>query len=167
MASQLEIRRAVAADLAAVLALERALPSAPHWSPAEYQSIVASAQSAAQAEPCGGLRHTLLVAFSAERLIGFAAGRLLGVPPQIEADIESVAVHPDERRHGVGRALCRALIDWARAEGAPAITLEVRAASAGALRLYLDLGFVAAARRPAYYADPPDDALLMHCALDV
>jgi ribosomal-protein-alanine N-acetyltransferase len=167
MASQLEIRRAVAADLAAVLALERALPSAPHWSPADYQSIVASAQRDAQAVPCGGLRRTLLVAFSAERLIGFAAGRLLGVPPQIEAEIESVAVHPDERRHGVGRALCRALIDWARAEGAPAITLEVRAASAGALRLYLDLGFVAAARRPAYYADPPDDALLMHCALDV
>jgi ribosomal-protein-alanine N-acetyltransferase len=43
--------------------------------------------------------------------------------------------------------------------------LEVRASSAGAIALYTGLGFVEAGRRPGYYAEPKDDAVLMRLEL--
>jgi len=74
-------------------------------------------------------------------------------------------VRAEDRREGIGSALCRAVMDWSRREGAHEITLEVRAGSAGAIRLYGGLGFVAVGRRPGYYHDPQEDAVIMHCFL--
>jgi [ribosomal protein S18]-alanine N-acetyltransferase len=41
----------------------------------------------------------------------------------------------------------------------------VRASNAGAIALYKLLGFVEAGRRPRYYQDPQDDAVLMRLTL--
>jgi ribosomal-protein-alanine N-acetyltransferase len=55
---------------------------------------------------------------------------------QPEASLSSVAVHPDERRHGLGRRLVRDAIARARAAGSAWLTLEVDQANAAAIRLY-------------------------------
>ena len=47
----------------------------------------------------------------------------------------------------------------ARAQGA--WFLEVRASNAAAIQLYESAGFHRAGRRPDYYADPAEDAIVM------
>ena len=139
----MRIRPATRAELPSILAIEQASETAPHWSEAVYlQAFETTARC-------------LLVA-EADAICGYAVGSLMGG----EAELESVAVDREFRRHGVGRQLCAAVIDWARAGGARSITLEVRAGSAGAIALYRSLGFRPAGRRPGYYADPFDDALI-------
>jgi len=151
-----EIREARESDLAEVILLERETVTAPHWSAAEYAALLANK---------GGVRRCLYVARQAYGLGGFAIGSVVGTAPDAEAELESVVVASDLRRQGLGSALCRAVMEWSHREGAAAITLEVRAASPWALRLYGGLGFVAIGRRPGYYHDPNDDAIVMRCAL--
>jgi ribosomal-protein-alanine N-acetyltransferase len=69
------------------------------------------------------------------------------------------------QRRGVGQALCRAVLDWCRAEGATEVELEVRAGSLGARRVYERLGFVEVGLRRGYYENPVEDALLMRVEL--
>lgn len=154
MEANFHIRLATTEDLPRVLALDRATESTPHWPAAEYMAAL-------QAYRC---------LFVAERqttphLAGFAAGRITvigtGGATADSAELESVAVAAASRRKGVGRALCRAVIDWAIRHGAPAIDLEVRSRGEGPIALYRQLGFVVVGRRVNYYRDPPDDALLM------
>ncbi len=98
-------------------------------------------------------------------LLGFAVGKALGHGLDAEAELESVVVRREARREGIGSALCRAVMEWSRAEGAGVIRLEVRVGSAGAVRLYGGLGFVAAGRRRGYYHGPEEDAVVMRCEL--
>jgi ribosomal-protein-alanine N-acetyltransferase len=151
--SEFSIRAAVAGDLAAVIALERATVEAPHWGEAEY----------AAAMDGGGdyVRRRLFVAEADGVVIGFAVGKVAGDL----AELESVAVDLQMRRGGVGRALCAAVIGWCGDERAAVVELEVRAASAGAIGLYRGLGFVAVGQRPRYYSEPVDDAVLMRLDL--
>ena len=81
------------------------------------------------------------------------------------AELESVVVSANSRRAGIGRALCLAVLDWSRSQGATEVVLEVRAHSAAAVALYASLGFTLSACRPRYYRDPDDDALLMRMVL--
>ena len=78
-----------------------------------------------------------------------------------EAHVATVATHPHYRRQGLGsRMLTRALVS-AREQGAVKALLEVRARHTMAQKLYRDLGFVEVGRRPKYYHDNDEDALLM------
>jgi len=152
------LRPASAADLDAILALERATEFAPHWSRAAYQAMLAPA------EP----HRCLLVAELDGRLAGFAAALLHPVQPDSSgraAELESVVVAAANRRSGIGRELCRAVIERCRRERASELVLEVRAASVAAIALYTSLGFAQRGRRPRYYRDPEDDALLMQLPL--
>jgi ribosomal protein S18 acetylase RimI-like enzyme len=81
------------------------------------------------------------------------------------AELESVVVSANARRAGIGRALCRAVLDWSRSQGAIEVVLEVRANSTAAIALYTSLGFTFSASRPRYYRDPGDDALLLRLVL--
>jgi ribosomal protein S18 acetylase RimI-like enzyme len=98
-------------------------------------------------------------------LAGFAVGVLHPAASERIAELESVVVSANARRAGIGRALCRAVLDWCRAHGATELILEVRAASSAAIALYAALGFTLTARRTRYYRDPDDDALLMRLPL--
>jgi ribosomal-protein-alanine N-acetyltransferase len=68
-----------------------------------------------------------------------------------EAEIRNLAVHPDERRRGVGRQLVDAVIDRARTRGARAVYLEVHAANGAATDLYRSVGFTPTGTRRDYY----------------
>ena len=152
------IRRAIEAELAEIVVLERQTATAPHWAWADYGLLL-------ETHAGGALRRCLFVAAEGRVISGFAVGKALGMGGEVEAELESVVVRGDMRRQGLGSALCRAVMDWSRKEGAAAIALEVRAGSAGALRLYGGLGYVAVGRRPHYYAEPVEDAIVMRCVL--
>ncbi len=78
-----------------------------------------------------------------------------------EAHIATLAVHPQFRRRGIARQLIIISLQAAAEEGARSALLEVRAGNTGAIRLYQELGFVEVGRRPRYYKDNNEDAILM------
>lgn len=91
-----------------------------------------------------------------EKIIGY-----IGV--SIAADegyILNVAVFPEYRGRGVGRALVTYLIDKYKYD-LKFLTLEVRPSNKSAVNLYSSLGFEKAGERPSYYSNPTENALLL------
>lgn len=82
-----------------------------------------------------------------------------------QADIQTIAVAPDARRHGIGRALMHALMVEARDRGASELFLEVRDDNPAAQRLYDSLGFERIAVRPHYYQPDGVDAIVMRLTI--
>ena len=78
-----------------------------------------------------------------------------------ELHINTLAVSPDRRRQGVATFLLQAVMAEAAQEGARRATLEVRESNTPALQLYQRFGFTVAGRRPHYYTNPPEDALIL------
>jgi [ribosomal protein S18]-alanine N-acetyltransferase len=98
-----------------------------------------------------------VVARAGERVVGFA-GIWLMVD---DAHVTTFGVHPEWRRQGIGRQLLVNIAELAAAIGARRMTLEVRASNEAAQALYGDFGFEVAGRRPRYYSDDGEDALVM------
>ncbi|HVH45565.1 MAG TPA: ribosomal protein S18-alanine N-acetyltransferase, partial [Labilithrix sp.] len=73
-----------------------------------------------------------------------------------EIHLLNVAVDPDARRGGIGRALVEDLLGYARSKKAAKVLLEVRASNEAAIRLYEHLGFKKFNVRVRYYADDED-----------
>ena len=82
-----------------------------------------------------------------------------------EASITNVAVHPDHRRRGLGRAVTEALIEQAEQLGVRTLYLEVRASNVAAIALYRLLGFEQVGKRCGFYRFPTEDALVMQLVL--
>lgn len=86
-----------------------------------------------------------------------------------EAEVLTLAVVPEARRRGLGRALLRAAMAAAADAGATTLFLEVAADNAAAVTLYETEGFVRAGLRAGYYARagaPGQDALVLRRALN-
>lgn len=150
-----QLRTATEDDLVPIMALESSTFGSDAWPE--------SAMAADLASP-----HTrYLVAFPVgepERILGYAG--LLAPARSEDADIQTIAVAPPARRHGLGRMLVQALIAEARSRRAKAVFLEVRADNPGAERLYASLGFEVLAVRPEYYQPDGVDAHVMRLALE-
>jgi ribosomal-protein-alanine N-acetyltransferase len=161
-------RPLAAHDLPVVAALELRIHAAP-WSERNFRDALAAGYSAR-------------VGVRGERIVAY--GVLMLGPG--EAQLLNLSVVPEFRREGIGRALLLQFVDDARrlyaeqlflenrcqrfVEVAEQLFLEVRVSNRGAIALYEGAGFVAIARRVAYY--PPgetggtrEDALVMRCAL--
>lgn len=82
-----------------------------------------------------------------------------------EMHILNLAVHPRWRRRGVARLLLTTGLEQARERGARTAWLEVRPSNLPALALYESLGFVPVGRRPGYYEDTGEDALILELTL--
>ncbi len=78
-----------------------------------------------------------------------------------EADMMNVAVHPDYRRKGIARELVAGLVAALAEKGVHSLSLEVRASNAPAISLYEQLDFTQVGRRPNYYRNPREDALIL------
>jgi len=78
-----------------------------------------------------------------------------------ELHINNIAVHPGYRRRGVASQLLEEILRRAKAIGATAGYLEVRASNEAAKALYLQYGFKLVGRRRNYYDHPREDAILM------
>ena len=77
------------------------------------------------------------------------------------SDMMNLAVSPDYRRQGVGQALVNALVEHLQQNKVIALLLEVRVSNAPAIALYESLGFEQVGRRPKYYHNPREDALIL------
>jgi ribosomal-protein-alanine N-acetyltransferase len=98
-----------------------------------------------------------LVARAGATVVGFA-GTWLMVD---DSHITTFGVHPDWRRQGIGRQLLLGVADLSVRIGARRLTLEVRASNIAAQALYRSFGFEVVGRRPRYYTDDGEDALVM------
>ena len=78
-----------------------------------------------------------------------------------EGYITNVAVSPDCRRQGVGRALIGTLVSHAGAQWLAFVTLEARTSNMPAIALYENAGFQKVGVRKNFYTAPVEDALLM------
>ena len=97
------------------------------------------------------------VARQGDRVVGAALLRVVVG----EGELLRIAVRPEHRRAGVGRALLTAVTS-AAADACPhGVFLEVRASNVAARHLYARLGFVDGGRRRDYYQAPQEDAVLM------
>ena len=92
---------------------------------------------------------------------GILAGYIGSQTVPDESDMMNVAVHPDFRRRGIAEALVNALCDALKERGSISLTLEVRASNEPAKALYEKLGFESVGRRPNYYRNPKEDALIL------
>ena len=100
-----------------------------------------------------------LVAESAGRLVGYLmAWKIID-----QLHILNIASDPGFRRRGIGTALLKEAARQAMDLGLTELTLEVRESNAEARAFYLGHGFGATGRRPGYYADNGEDAIIMSC----
>lgn len=83
------------------------------------------------------------------------------------ADMMNLAVEPAYRRRGVGEILVHELISRLKGNDVTCLTLEVRASNDPAIQLYHKLGFIEVGRRPGYYHNPREDALILRKEWDV
>jgi ribosomal-protein-alanine N-acetyltransferase len=78
-----------------------------------------------------------------------------------EIQLINVAIHPHDRGKGLGHYLLKEMIETGISEGMQQIWLEVRPSNLVAKGLYERLGFEEAYRRPGYYPDTHEDAIVM------
>jgi [ribosomal protein S18]-alanine N-acetyltransferase len=143
------------------------VPPAPSIAPASPDDLAELASIAAE---CG-----LSVDFVAELARSYAllrvarspeiSGFLLAWRAADEVHLTDLGVRRVCRRRGIGRALVCALLDEAREFRARVVLLEVRASNVPALALYASLGFSELDRRPRYYSDTGEDAVVMQLTL--
>jgi ribosomal-protein-alanine N-acetyltransferase len=78
-----------------------------------------------------------------------------------ELHIATIAIHPDFRRMGIGARILTEALAEGRAAGARLAFLEVRATNEAAQAMYRKFGFEVTGKRPRYYKDNGEDAILM------
>lgn len=132
----IEIRPATPEELPRIAQIQAAVPQAGQWNPEDY------------------LAHDVLVAFCEDRMAGFAVARDVAAG---ESELLNLAVDPEFRRRGAGRKLVTEVLGRHPGE----VWLEVRESNRIALKFYESIGFMAIGRRPRYYLDPLEDAIVM------
>lgn len=153
---RLHIRRATRADLAAMLRIEQASFSDP-WtveSLATALSLERMHVLVAESEAESGTAES---GDGAARLLGYVVALVVGP----DAEIADLAVAPESRRQGVGRALLKKALHELADGGVRALYLEVRESNRAARTLYDAHGFGCVGRRRAYYRQPVEDALVL------
>jgi [ribosomal protein S18]-alanine N-acetyltransferase len=129
-------------DRVAVLALEAASQQRPLGWEALAQELGDGSEGAITLV-ARGVDGTVIGHASARRLVD-------------DVHVVRLVVGEQARRQHIGRALLEGLIAWAEADGAPRITLEVRATNVAALALYAAAGLIEVGHRPGYYPDGED-----------
>ena len=149
-----QLRTASVADLHHIMDIERSVFVSDAWSEPTMRGELESENTV----------YVVATALGAPDIVQGYAG--LMVPAgATEADVQTIAVAPDVRRMGLGRALMHALLKAARAAGVREVFLEVRADNDGAQAMYDSLGFVGIGVRPGYYQPDDVDALVMKLEL--
>ncbi len=98
-----------------------------------------------------------IVACDGDTVVGYIGSQsVMG-----EADMMNLAVSAQYRRQSIAQRLVMALEEKLSAAGVHSLTLEVRNSNAPAIALYNKLGFVQVGRRPNYYHNPKEDALIL------
>ncbi|MGW0523719.1 ribosomal protein S18-alanine N-acetyltransferase [Crossiella sp. NPDC003009] len=104
--------------------------------------------------------HHYVGAYAEGELIGYAGIALLVGPPQAEAEVHTIAVHPDWQGNGIGKALLLDLLAHVGQVNAT-VFLEVRTDNEPAIALYERQGFEKLGVRKRYYQPSGADAFTM------
>ncbi|MGO2141358.1 MAG: ribosomal protein S18-alanine N-acetyltransferase [Leucobacter sp.] len=140
------LRDATLGDLDEIAELERTLFQSDAWS-----------REMVREELAGEHRRYIVLTDDGGALRGYAGLLVLGS----DGDIQTIAVTPDLRGAGHGRALMNEMLDEAARRGATQVFLEVRADNPAARGLYASLGFTEIGVRPRYYQPEGVDAIVM------
>lgn len=161
----MNVRSANAADIPALLDLERQCRTAAHWSQQQYEDLFHIGADRRR-------RLALVVDWFADGhdfrsesaksesspfpLVAFL------IAHQIAPDweLENIVIAPASRRKGLATRLLSALLTHARETNSESVFLEVRESNLAARALYASLGFEENGRRKLYYTNPPEDAVL-------
>ena len=130
------IRSGSAFDLDRVEQIQALSPDASHWPVRDY------------------LGYRFDVAEQDGQVVGFVVWRRL---VETESEILNLAVVPELRRSGIARALLAPILMG----GSNRVYLEVREANQTARMFYKSMGFQEVNRRPKYYENPTDSAIVM------
>jgi ribosomal-protein-alanine N-acetyltransferase len=98
-----------------------------------------------------------LIARQGKEIAGVIAGRKIAD----QGEILNLAVIPKCRRQGVGRMLVEALLEAFEREHVVEVFLEVRESNVSAIAFYESLEFREVGKRPRYYQNPVEAALLL------
>jgi [ribosomal protein S18]-alanine N-acetyltransferase len=101
------------------------------------------------------------IAQSSHRLVGYMCFWVFAG----EIHLMNIAVDPEERGKGIGKFLLYEMIKFGRSKGVQMVWLEVRPSNKAARMLYEGAGFVEISRRPKYYTDNNEDAIVMALTL--
>lgn len=155
MSLELRFRAMSPADIPAIFAMAASLPTAPHWPQSTYEFAL---------NPANLPERIALIAESPDgQPLGFAIASITGW----ESELETIAVTARSQRQGVAPALFKRLAALLVKRDIQTVFLEVRASNLAAIQLYRTLGFVESGRRKGYYADPPEDALVLRLQLEL
>lgn len=156
------IRPATAADLDAIMLIERRSFPTDAWSAELMAAELASPHGRylVDVEPVAGSRAQDA---GGEVVVGYGGVRALR--GSADSDIQTIALDAAHRGSGRGRALLRALLAEAAERGAHEVFLEVRADNPVAQGLYLSEGFAEIGRRAGYYQPDDVDAVIMRLDL--
>ena len=138
------VRRFDARDAAAVGEILAASPEAAAW----------SVKSLEQLDKRGELGW---VTEESSRVEGFIVVRAIVA----EAEILNLGVAPERRRTGLAKGMLDEAIAELRRARVDRLFLEVRESNLPAISFYEKHGFRRTGRRPAYYRDPDEAAVLM------
>lgn len=148
MTQRLLIRRAGLADVTAIWAIEKVSFPTP-WSRWSFLAELGHRNS-----------HLLVAGPSSPQPWQTWAYLIFWVVLD-EMHILNLAVDPEHRRRGIARQLLAEGLTQARTLGAGLAWLEVRTSNLAAQDLYKSFGFKEVGRRPGYYDDTQEDALLL------
>lgn len=140
-------RAMAAADLPAVIAIERACYEYP-WTEGNFLDCLRAGYYC-----CMMMRNGDIAGYS---ILSIAAG---------EAHILNLCIRNELQGHGLGRQMLGHLFDYTRHAGASWILLEVRKSNSSALALYQAMGFIEIGLRRGYYpgAKSREDAVVLSC----
>jgi [ribosomal protein S18]-alanine N-acetyltransferase len=138
------VRRFESRDATAIETITKSSPEAAQWSQESYAKLCEQ----------GGL---VWVAEAAGTIAGFMAARVISQ----EVEILNLAVAPAHRRAGIAAALLQHAFPEFHRLHATQVFAEVRESNATALRFYEKHNFVRTGRRPSYYQNPMEAAVLL------
>jgi tRNA threonylcarbamoyl adenosine modification protein YeaZ len=150
----IRLRRMEDRDIDAVMAIAARTDHAVRWGRQAYVEALG-----AENRP---RRITLVAVDGRGGLVGSVVAALL---PGGEAELESIVTAAPHQRRGVARELFGMLKAELQRQGVGEVILEVRERNRAAQGFYRFLGFRVEGRRPGYYTDPVEDAVLMRVGL--
>ena len=140
-----KVRRLEARDVPAIKAIARESPQAAAWADESYEELDREGQFAWVVE-------------SSDCVCGFLIARKVASD---EAEILNLAVGVSNRRAGNATTLLAACIGELTRVGIQRVFLEVRESNVAAISLYEKAKFVSTGRRPRYYQNPSEAAVLL------
>lgn len=96
---------------------------------------------------------------------GTVAGYICFWIMEREIQLLNLAVHPEKRGNRFGKFLLTRMIEKGIDQGVNNIWLEVRPSNSWARNLYKKMGFFEIGRRPKYYSETNEDAIMMSLKL--